>query len=57
MTPRVTQICKNALSEAGVLGSVQVKEFDLNFVPLEKDVFSLEEEFGGYSRIFAVRSS
>jgi hypothetical protein len=54
MTPRVTQICKNALSEAGVLGSVQVKEFDLNFVPLEKDVFSLEEEFGGYSRIFAV---
>jgi len=53
MTPRVTQISKNTLSEAGVLGSVQVKEFDLNFVPLEKDVFSLEEEFGGYSRIFA----
>ncbi|OAV93978.1 hypothetical protein, variant 2 [Puccinia triticina 1-1 BBBD Race 1] len=53
MTPRATQISKNALSEAGVLGSVDVKEFDLNFVPLEKDVFSLEEEFGGYSRIFA----
>ncbi|EFP89202.1 hypothetical protein PGT21_006205 [Puccinia graminis f. sp. tritici] len=53
MTPRATQISKNALSEAGVLGSVEVKEFDLNFVPLEKDVFSLEEEFGGYSQIFA----
>ncbi|KAI7959595.1 hypothetical protein MJO28_003386, partial [Puccinia striiformis f. sp. tritici] len=53
MTPRATQLSKNALSEAGVLGSVDVKEFDLNFVPLEKDVFSLEEEFGGYSKIFA----
>ncbi|POV96880.1 hypothetical protein PSHT_14885 [Puccinia striiformis] len=57
MTPRATQLSKNALSEAGVLGSVDVKEFDLNFVPLEKDVFSLEEEFGGYSKIFALSKS
>ncbi|MBW0497782.1 hypothetical protein O181_037497 [Austropuccinia psidii MF-1] len=53
LTPRITQICQNALSEAGVLGSVDVKEFDMAFVPLEKDVFSLEAEFGGYSQIFA----
>lgn len=37
-------------------GSVDIREFDLNFVVLEKDLLSLEEDFGGYSQMFVVRS-
>lgn len=53
MAPRAIQICRNALTEANVIGSVDIRDFDLGFVALEKDVLSLEEDFGGYSQIFA----
>ncbi|CAH7688814.1 vacuolar protein sorting-associated protein 33A [Phakopsora pachyrhizi] len=53
IAPRSTQICRNVLSDAGVFGSVRVKDFDMSFVQLERDLFSLEEDFGGYSKIFA----
>lgn len=54
MAPRAIQICRNALTEANVIGSVDIRDFDLGFVALEKDLLSLEEDFGDYSQIFAV---
>ena len=46
--PRRTLVSDKILEEAGVLGDVSVEELDLQFVPLEQDVLSLEleESFG-----------
>ncbi|GAA5858455.1 hypothetical protein JCM8547_007314 [Rhodosporidiobolus lusitaniae] len=40
--PRMTALCTNALSNLGVLGSLDVQEFQLGLIPLERDVLSLE---------------
>lgn len=40
----MTTLCKTLLSDLGVLGSIEIQEFQLGFIPLEKDVLSLEME-------------
>ncbi|KAL2358173.1 vacuolar protein sorting-associated protein-like protein 33A [Cryomyces antarcticus] len=40
--PRRTLVCDQILEEAGVLGEVNALEFPVYFVPLERDVLSLE---------------
>lgn len=40
----MTTLCTNLLSDLGVLGSLEVQEFQLGLIPLEKDVLSLESE-------------
>ncbi|RKF72839.1 Vacuolar protein sorting-associated protein 33A [Golovinomyces cichoracearum] len=40
--PRRTQVSNSLLEEAGVLGDINVAEFPLYFLPLEKDLLSLE---------------
>ncbi|KAH0544510.1 hypothetical protein FGG08_001409 [Glutinoglossum americanum] len=42
--PRRTLVCDKILEEEGVLGDVSIAEFPLYFVPLEKDLLSLELE-------------
>ena len=42
--PRMTTLCTNLLSDLGVLGSVEVQEFQLGLIPLDKDVLSLETD-------------
>ena len=44
LVPRRTLVCNKILEDAGVLGDVSVEEFPLFFVPLEKNVLSLELE-------------
>ena len=40
--PRRTLVSNKILEEAGILGDISVEEFPLYFIPLEKDVLSLE---------------
>ncbi len=40
----MTTLCTNLLSDLGVLGSIEVQEFQLGLIPLEKDVLSLESD-------------
>jgi len=42
--PRRTLVCDKILEDQGVLGDVGVAEFALYFIPLERDVLSLELE-------------
>ena len=42
--PRRTLICERILEEEGVIGSVILGEFNLNFIPFEEDVLSMELE-------------
>jgi hypothetical protein len=42
--PRRTLVSEKILEEAGVLGDASISEFPLYFLPLEKDVLSLELE-------------
>lgn len=42
--PRRTLVCDKILEEQGILGDTSVSEFPLYFLPLEKDVLSLELE-------------
>lgn len=42
--PRRTLVSDKILEEAGVLGDINISEFPLYFIPLEKDVLSLELE-------------
>ena len=42
--PRRTLVCDKVLEDQGVLGDVSNAEFALYFIPLEKDVLSLELE-------------
>ncbi|ORY82401.1 putative ATP binding protein [Leucosporidium creatinivorum] len=44
VVPRMTTLCTSTLSELGVLGSIDVQEFQLGLIPLEKDLLSLEYE-------------
>lgn len=40
----MTALCTTVLSDLGVLGSIEIQEFQLGLIPLEKDVLSLEHE-------------
>jgi hypothetical protein len=42
--PRRTLVCDTILEEEGVLGDVSIAEFPMYFLPLEKDLLSLELE-------------
>ncbi|KAH0562541.1 hypothetical protein GP486_002772 [Trichoglossum hirsutum] len=42
--PRRTLVCNKILEDEGILGDVNIAEFPLYFVPLEKDLLSLELE-------------
>lgn len=44
VVPRMTTVCTTLLSDLGVLGSIDVQEFQLGLIPLEKDLLSLESE-------------
>jgi hypothetical protein len=44
VVPRMTSICSTVLSHLGVLGSIDVQEYQLGLIPLENDVLSLESE-------------
>ncbi|GAA5873302.1 hypothetical protein JCM1840_000022 [Sporobolomyces johnsonii] len=44
VVPRMTTLCTTVLSDLGVLGSIDVQDFQLGLIPLEKDVLSLEYE-------------
>ncbi|KAJ8295842.1 Vacuolar protein sorting-associated protein 33A [Rhodotorula toruloides] len=44
VVPRMTALCTTVLSDLGVLGSLEIQEFQLGLIPLEKDVLSLEYE-------------
>ncbi|KAI9812420.1 MAG: hypothetical protein M1827_004651 [Pycnora praestabilis] len=41
-TPRRTLVCDKILEDEGVLGDVNIAEFPLYFIPLERDLLSLE---------------
>lgn len=42
VVPRMSAVCTQALSDLGVLGSIDIQEFQLGLIPLEKDLLSLE---------------
>lgn len=42
VVPRMSAVCTQTLSDLGVLGSIDVQEFQLGLIPLEKDLLSLE---------------
>lgn len=44
VVPRMMVVCRDALEQLGVLGSVEIHEYQLGLIPLEKDVLSLEAE-------------
>ncbi|GAA6063869.1 hypothetical protein JCM10212_003605 [Sporobolomyces blumeae] len=44
VVPRMTSLCTAILSDLGVLGSIDVQDFQLGLIPLEKDLLSLEYE-------------
>ena len=52
----MTTLCTNLLSDLGVLGSVEVQEFQLGLIPLDKDVLSLESD-DAWRRMALVRLS
>lgn len=53
--PRRTELCMRALEEEGVLHEVSVVDYGLEFVPLEKDVLSMEDD-RAWPAIFGVSS-
>ncbi|GAA5932062.1 tethering complex ATP-binding subunit VPS33 [Sporobolomyces koalae] len=44
VVPRMTALCTTVLADAGVLGSLEVQDFQLGFIPLDRDLLSLEYE-------------
>jgi hypothetical protein len=56
LVPRATALCRRILEDEGVLGDVQLVEYPLRWIPLERDVLSLE--LGDAAKeIFLVRAS
>ncbi|GAA5905682.1 tethering complex ATP-binding subunit VPS33 [Sporobolomyces salmoneus] len=51
IVPRMTSLCTTVLADAGVLGSIDIQDFQLGFIPLDKEVLSLEYE-DVYKRIY-----
>jgi len=42
MVPRRTKVCERILEEEGVFGDIQLNEFNLDLVPFDDDLASLE---------------
>ena len=52
--PRRTLVANKIFEEAGVLGDLSVEEFPLYFLPIDKDVLSLELE-DSFADLYLVR--
>jgi len=44
VVPRMTKLCTSILEDMGVLGSIEIQDFMLGLIPIDKDVLSLEYE-------------
>lgn len=44
LVPRVSTLVTRILEEEGVLGDVSISSYNLQFIPIEEDVVSLEYE-------------
>ena len=51
---RKTMLCERALENAGVYSAVHIGEFQLDLIPFDDDVLSLEID-GSYRECFLVR--
>lgn len=54
LTPRASTLISQILEEEGVLGEITITSFNLQFIPLEEDLLSLEHE-NAFKEIWAVR--
>jgi hypothetical protein len=54
LTPRTSTLISQILEEEGVLGEITIVPFNLQFIPLEEDLLSLEHE-NAFKDIWAVR--
>ena len=54
LVPRRTTLCDRILEEEGVLGEVNISSYQLEFIPLEDDLVSLEWE-SVWREIYVVR--
>lgn len=54
LSPRITSVCASTLEDLGVFGSVDLHEFPMTLIPLERDVLSLELGAQAYKDIFLV---
>ena len=55
LTPRPSTLASRILEEEGVLGEVTISSYNLQFIPLEEDVLSLEHD-NAFKEIWMVRS-
>lgn len=55
LTPRTSTLISQILEEEGVLGEITIVPFNLQFIPLEDDLLSLEHE-NAFKDIWAVRA-
>lgn len=53
LTPRTSTLISQILEEEGVLGEITILSYNLQFIPLEEDVLSLEHE-NAFKEIWAV---
>lgn len=51
----MTKLCMSILEDMGVLGSIEIQDFMLGLIPIDKDVLSLEYE-DVYKNIMLVSS-
>jgi hypothetical protein len=54
MIPRRTKVCERILEEEGVLADVQLRELNMDLVPFDDDVISLEMD-GAFREVALVR--
>jgi vacuolar protein sorting-associated protein 33A len=54
LTPRTSTLASRILEEEGVLGEVTISSYNLQFIPLEEDVLSLEHD-NAFKEIWLVR--
>ena len=54
LVPRTSSLVTRILEEEGILGEVFVSSFNLQFIPLEEDVLSLEND-NAFKEVWAVR--
>lgn len=55
LTPRTSTLVNQILEEEGVLGEITISSYNLQFIPLEEDLLSLEHE-NAFKEIWAVSS-
>lgn len=52
LCPHVTSVCASILEDLGVLGSVDIYEFPMALIPLERDLLSMELGSKAYKDVF-----